>query len=218
MAYLGALRSGGIKGFRSGAHSMERKFEELIGSFIDNQIGISNHFITKELALLLQQNLRTLDNEDRLKWAGIGNQLLKDAGQDKRGDKIYWIDNQSHEPSERAFLNQVEQFIEYLNDTCYTGINAYEFHYALYETGSSYQRHFDQFKNNNDRKYSLIHYLNTDWLDEEGGELLIYRENKTEKIFPEMQKAVFFKSDDCEHEVSKSSRPRMSISGWLKSI
>jgi SM-20-related protein len=197
---------------------MDEKFEELIGSYIDNQIGISNHFITKELAFLLQQNLKMLDNGDRLKIAGIGNQLVKDPGQDKRGDKIFWIDNQSKEPSERAFLNQIDQFIEYLNATCYVGINAYEFHYALYDTGSSYQRHFDQFKNNTDRKFSLIHYLNTDWLNEEGGELLIYKENKVEKIFPEMQKAVFFKSDSCEHEVSKSSRPRMSISGWLKSI
>src|SRR5450432_2033944 len=197
---------------------MDNKFEELIGSYIENQIGISNNFITKELADLLRQNLMNLDNEDRLRTAGIGNQLAKDSGQDIRGDKIFWIDNETRDPSERAFLNHINQFITYLNDTCYVGINAYEFHYALYETGSSYRRHFDQFKNNTDRKFSLIHYLNTDWLNEEGGELLIYQENKVEKIFPEIQKAIFFKSDTCEHEVSKSTRPRMSISGWLKSI
>ena len=45
--------------------------------------------------------------------------------------------------TERAFLNQIEAFILYLNDSCYEGINAYEFHYALYETGSSYKRHVD---------------------------------------------------------------------------
>jgi Rps23 Pro-64 3,4-dihydroxylase Tpa1-like proline 4-hydroxylase len=197
---------------------MDDKFEELIGSYIQNRIGISNHFITKELAAGLQQNLLSLDEEDKLKMAGIGNQLTQNKEQDKRGDKIFWIDNQSDEPSEHAFLNQINLFIEYLNDTCYTGINAYEFHYALYETGSSYQRHVDQFKNNNDRKFSLIHYLNTDWTEDDGGELLIYRDNKTDKIFPEMQKAVFFRSEDCEHEVSRSTRPRMSISGWLKTI
>jgi Rps23 Pro-64 3,4-dihydroxylase Tpa1-like proline 4-hydroxylase len=197
---------------------MNDKFEELIDTYIQNQVGISNHFISKELAEALQQNLLSLDGEERMKSAGIGNQLVHDPGQDKRGDKIFWIDNQSAEPSERAFLNQIDLFIEYLNDTCYTGINAYEFHYALYETGSHYQRHVDQFKNNNDRKFSIIHYLNTGWTEDEGGELLIYRENKTDKILPEMQKAVFFKSEDCEHEVSRSTRPRMSISGWLKSI
>jgi SM-20-related protein len=197
---------------------MDDKFEELIGSYIQNRIGISNHFITKELAVCLQQNLFKLADGDRLKTAGIGNQLTQDREQNKRGDKIFWINNQSVEPSERAFLNQIDLFIEYLNDTCYTGINAYEFHYALYETGSSYQRHVDQFQNNNDRKFSLIHYLNTGWTEVEGGELLIYHENTTEKIFPELQKAVFFRSEDCEHEVSRSTRPRLSISGWLKSI
>ena len=197
---------------------MDDIFEELIGTYIQNRIGISNHFITKELALNLQKNLLSLDEEDKMKTAGIGNRFVQDREQYKRGDKIFWIDNQSDEPSERAFLNQVDLFIEHLNDTCYTGINAYEFHYALYETGSYYERHVDQFQNNNDRKYSLIHYLNTDWMENEGGELLIHHENKTDKIFPEMQKAVFFRSEDCEHEVSRSTRPRMSISGWLKSI
>ena len=197
---------------------MEKKFEELIGTYIQNRIGISNHFISKELAQSLRKNLLSLDEVDKLKAAGIGNQLVKDREQNKRGDKIFWIDNQSDEPAERAFLNQIDLFIEHLNDTCYTGINAYEFHYALYETGSSYQRHVDQFQNNNNRKFSLIHYLNADWMEDEGGALLIHHENKTDTIFPEMQKAVFFRSEDCEHEVSRSTRPRMSISGWLKSI
>jgi SM-20-related protein len=197
---------------------MNEKFEELIGTYIQNQIGISNYFISKELAAGLQRNLTSLDQKDQMKKAGIGNDLIQDNVQDKRGDKIFWIDNESKEPSEHAFLNQIDHFIEYLNDTCYTGINAYEFHYALYEKGSSYNRHVDQFKNDNDRKFSLIHYLNTNWTEEEGGELLIYRENQTDMILPEMQKAVFFNSEDCEHEVKISQRPRMSISGWLKTI
>jgi Rps23 Pro-64 3,4-dihydroxylase Tpa1-like proline 4-hydroxylase len=206
-----------IKYFKP-AGNMDDKFEELIGTYIQNRIGISNHFITKELAQNLRRNLLLLDEEDKMKTAGIGNRFVQGSEQDKRGDRIFWIDNQSDEPSERAFLKQVDLFIEHLNETCYTGINAYEFHYALYETGSYYQRHVDQFQNNSDRKFSLIHYLNTDWMQDEGGELLIYHDNNTEKIFPEMQKAVFFRSKDCEHEVSKSTRPRMSISGWLKSI
>jgi SM-20-related protein len=67
-----------------------------------------------------------------MKTAGIGNRYVQGREQDIRGDKIFWIDNKSYEPSERAFLNQVNLFIEHLNDACYTGINAYEFHYALY--------------------------------------------------------------------------------------
>jgi Rps23 Pro-64 3,4-dihydroxylase Tpa1-like proline 4-hydroxylase len=50
-----------------------------------------------------------------------------------------------------------------LNATCYTGITDYEFHYTLYEKGSFYKKHFDQFRNNDSRQYSMIMYLNTNW-------------------------------------------------------
>jgi SM-20-related protein len=195
---------------------MKEKFEELIGSFADTRIGISDGFLTRELAQLLQENLLNLNRGNKMKSAGIGNQQLKDANQNKRGDKIYWIDNETKDGPERAFLNQIDEFIVYLNESCYTGINAYEFHYALYETGSSYTRHKDQFRDDSNRKFSLINYLNTDWLNEDGGELWIHQQDKSEKIMPRIQKAVFFQSDVCEHEVCTSLRPRMSITGWLK--
>ena len=195
---------------------MNEKFEELIGSFMDNEIGLCEHFLSNELAKGMQQNLQDLDREKRMLPAGIGNNLVKDQEQKKRGDKIYWIDKKNKDLNEMAFLDQVEDFIDYLNKTCYTGINSYEFHYALYEAGSQYHRHRDQFQNNQDRKYSLINYLNTNWEEEDGGELIIYQEEKTQKILPTMQKAVFFKSNELEHEVSVAHKPRMSITGWLK--
>jgi SM-20-related protein len=196
---------------------MESSYETLITSFIDNRVGICDHFLSAALAGCLQQNLIRLDHANKMQSAGIGNDPVKDSKQNKRGDKIYWIENNSKEPAEREFLDQVEAFIVHLNNSCYTRINDYEFHYALYETGSSYKRHVDQFKNNVDRKFSLINYLNTDWKVEEGGELSIFHEGMVEKILPNLQKAVFFKSDISEHEVSVSTRPRMSITGWLKS-
>ena len=135
-----------------------------------------------------------------------------------RSDKIYWMDKKHPNIFEQEFLEQVENFIDHLNSTCYTGINGYEFHYAVYEEGSFYRRHKDQFKNNNDRKYSLINYLNENWLEEDGGQLLVYQNEAVRKILPQSQTAVFFKSDEIEHEVVKASRSRMSITGWLKQV
>ena len=157
---------------------MNSRYETLISSYVDHHVGICDHFLSNELALALRQNLIRLDQADQMKPAGIGNQPNKNPVQTKRGDKIFWIENNTKDSHERAFLDQVDAFIVYLNDSCYTGINAYEFHYALYETGSSYQRHRDQFQNNSDRKFSLINYLNTDWLPGEGGELFIYQEEQ----------------------------------------
>lgn len=197
---------------------MNIQFEELIESFISNKVGLSQHFLSIELSKLLQQNLQELNLNNLMLPAGIGNHTIKDTTQKKRSDKIYWLDKKNKNIHEQAFLEHVEDFIDYLNKTCYTGINAYEFHYALYDTGSYYHRHKDQFQNNHDRKYSLISYLNDDWLETDGGALMIYGDEKTATILPTIQKAVFFQSSETEHEVMIAHRPRMSVTGWLKRV
>ena len=196
---------------------MNNKFDLLIDSYLDNKVGIDNKFLNASLVEGLHQNILQLQKDDLMVAAGIGNNDVKDANQKMRGDKIYWMDKSHDNIYEQEFLQQVEDFISYLNSTCYTGINGYEFHYALYEQGSFYKRHKDQFKTDSDRKYSLINYLNKDWLQEDGGELLVYQDEAVQHILPLSQKAVFFKSDEMEHEVTLAHRPRMSITGWLKS-
>lgn len=188
----------------------------LIDSYMDSKVGIDAGFLTGALSTGLRQNIQQLQKDDSMITAGIGNAGVKDATQTMRGDKICWLDKSSDNKYEQEFLQLAEDFIEHLNRTCYTGINGYEFHYAVYEEGSSYKRHRDQFKNDSDRKFSLISYLNEDWLEEDGGQLLVYQQETVQKILPHSQTAVFFKSDEMEHEVTMANRSRMSITGWLK--
>ena len=150
--------------------------------------------------------------------AGIGNEEIKDVNQQMRSDKIYWMDKKHGNVFENEFLQHAEDFIERLNSTCYAGINAYEFHYAVYEEGSFYKRHKDQFKNNDHRKFSLITYLNNNWQNADGGQLQVYRDDTMRQIQPHAQTAVLFKSNETEHEVIKANRSRMSITGWLKVV
>jgi SM-20-related protein len=195
---------------------MNNQFDLLIDSFIDNKIGIDTGFISKSLSNGLLQNIVQLQMDELMTAAGIGNGDIKDTGQKMRSDKIYWMDKTHPDIYEQEFLQLAEEFIEHLNNTCYTGITGYEFHYAVYEKGSFYKRHMDRFKNDDTRKYSLINYLNEDWLEEDGGQLWIYPDGEVKKILPKAQTAVFFKSDEMEHEVTKANRSRMSITGWLK--
>jgi len=197
---------------------MINDFDLLIDSYLDNNIGIDNNFLTEKLCAGLQQHILQLQTDDLMTAAGIGNDEVKDAHQKMRGDKIYWMDKSHDNIYEQEFLHQVENFISYLNRTCYTGINSYEFHYAVYEEGSFYKRHKDQFKNDNNRKYSLINYLNNNWQEEDGGQLLVYQNDTVQKVMPQSQTAVFFKSDEMEHEVTLAHRSRMSITGWLKTV
>ena len=197
---------------------MYNRFDLLIDSYLDNKVGFDAGFLNKTLCDGLQQNIVQLQHDNLMSPASIGNEALKDQDQQMRADKIYWMDKEHENLFEQEFLSLAEDFIKYLNRTCYAGINGYEFHYAVYETGSYYKRHKDQFKNDSNRKYSLINYLNDDWLEADGGELLLYQQQTVQKVSPHAQTAVFFKSDEMEHEVTPSHRSRMSITGWLKRI
>ena len=197
---------------------MNQQFDLLIDSYLNDHIGIAPAFLTQKLSAGLQQNIMQLQKDEMMTTAGIGNEEVKDANQKMRSDKIYWLDKKHDNHFENEFLLQAENFIEHLNNTCYAGINAYEFHYAVYEEGSFYKRHKDQFKNNDHRKFSLITYLNEDWLATDGGQLQVYQNDTMQQIQPRSQTAVLFKSDETEHEVIKANRSRMSITGWLKIV
>ena len=195
---------------------MENSFETLIASYIENKVGISQHFLSDELANHLKENLLSLHNDNKLLTAGTGNadKLIHNTA--IRNDVIYWLDKKNNNAHENAFFVQIEAFIAYLNISCYAGITGYEFHYSLYETGSFYRKHLDQFQDNSSRQFSMISYLNNNWQENDGGELLIHQLDNDQKISPTQGKTVFFKSNELVHEVLVTNERRMSITGWLK--
>lgn len=196
---------------------MENSFEALIATYIENKVGISEHFLSTNLANNLKQNLIILNQKSLLMDAGIGNSEKVSYDGAIRSDSIYWLDKKHNNEFENEFFAQIEAFIIYLNQSCYAGITGYEFHYSLYESGDFYLKHLDQFKNNPSRKYSMISYLNSNWQESDGGELLIHQADNNQKIAPTQGKTVFFKSDELVHEVLLTQNTRMSITGWLKS-
>ncbi|SEJ29361.1 SM-20-related protein [Dyadobacter koreensis] len=195
---------------------MLKIFNTLIDSFIDNKVGIAENFLSEALASHLKDNLRTLYADKQLLDAGTGNEVVVVQDKRVRGDKIYWLDRKHNDPHENDFFDLMDQFVSHLNSSCYTGITGYEFHYTLYEKGSFYKKHLDQFRNNGSRQYSMIMYLNADWEEKDGGELRIHQENTQQNIAPTSGKSVFFKSSELEHEVLLTNTTRLSITGWLK--
>ncbi len=195
---------------------MEKDFEELIAGFIANKIGISEHFLSVELCQHLAANLMVLQMEDSLIAAGVGNDAIWQQSKLIRKDKIFWLDKKHNNVHENAFFAKMDAFVMYLNQTCYTNIKSYEFHYSLYESGDFYVKHLDQFKDDASRQYSVVSYLNPLWKANDGGELMIYQTNNNKTISPTQGKTVFFKSNELEHEVLVTQERRMSVTGWLK--
>jgi SM-20-related protein len=188
-------------------------FGKLIDSYLATNVGMVNNFLSKALSAHLADNITALYANDLLLSAGTGNNILVNHDKLIRSDKIYWLDRLHNNSYENDFFNLMDRFVDYLNRTCYTGITGYEFHYTLYEKGSFYKRHLDNFKQNGTRAFSMIMYLNS---KVDGGELRIYQGNSSQDITPKAGKSVFFKSNELEHEVLVTYLPRMSVTGWLK--
>jgi SM-20-related protein len=195
---------------------MEASFETLIASYIQNNVGIATDFLSVALCEHLAANILTLEANELLQQAGIGNDNKLQQNALVRRDTIYWLDKKHNNIHEDAFFAKIDAFVLYLNQSCYAGITDYEFHYSLYETGDFYKKHLDQFKDNASRQFSMISYLNPNWETQHGGELQIYQTDANQTISPTQGKMVFFKSDQLEHEVLVTHARRMSVTGWLK--
>lgn len=195
---------------------MEESFEELINSFLETKLGLSNNFLQANLALKLKENLLARFERDEFEKAGIGNYSKLSVNNAVRSDVILWLDRSHNNNIENDFLDLIDDFVRYLNLTCYTGITSHEFHFSIFEKGTFYKKHVDQFNNNSQRQYSMICYLNDAWLETDGGQLLVHGEENNQLINPNQGKTVFFKSDELFHEVLVTNKRRISITGWLK--
>ena len=112
---------------------MKNIFNELIDSYIDTKIGITEHFLNDALAKHLKENLNILYAKKQLLYAGTGNEKLVLHDKLVRSDAIYWLDRKHNDTYENEFFDLIDEFVSHLNSTCYTGITGYEFHYAVYE-------------------------------------------------------------------------------------
>ncbi len=200
----------------------EEFFEEIISGILENGYAIKDDFLLNEEVGHLKNIFEKKYNDGEFKQAGIGKSGDLKTQLEIRGDEILWIDEKTEEPAELLLLKKTNEFIQYLNATCYLGIKSVEIHYAKYENGKFYKRHKDMFQSQKGRILSIIFYLNTDWKPEHGGELVIYKERggveEAIKIEPIAGRMVCFESENLEHEVLPSYAPRLSITGWLKNV
>lgn len=195
---------------------MHALYEELIKGLLEKGFGSVDQLFSGEEIAELRKVLLKRYNDERFRLAGIGSLGDYQKETSIRSDQIHWLNESSEHPTERLFFERIQAFEEYLNRTCYAGIRSHEFHYAVYEKGSFYKRHCDQFNKDDRRKYSMVIYLTESWEEGDGGELILYADEEF-VIQPIPGKIVFFRSD-IEHEVRLSKTRRLSLTGWMKTL
>ncbi|MDH0659605.1 MULTISPECIES: 2OG-Fe(II) oxygenase [Empedobacter] len=197
-------------------------YEKIIDDLSNQKYSISDFFFSTEETKQLREAIIRKENKKDFHQAAVGSSVNEQIIKSIRGDKIRWIDEENKTETEEIFFSKINDFIDYLNLTCYMGIEESEFHYAIYPEGTFYQKHVDAFKNDDRRTLSIVLYLNDEeWKDEFGGQLTLYLadENKVEKeldILPLAGRLAVFDSKTIPHEVKTVNRPRYSITGWLK--
>lgn len=149
------------------------------------------------------------------KKAGIGNTKSLQIQEAVRGDYIHWLDRNNSPAPVQAYLNRLDELVQFLNRSLFLSLKDVEVHMTVYPTGSFYKRHLDQFKQDDHRKLSVILYLNNEWKEGHGGQLRMYLSNKSLDVLPIAGRLVIFRSDQIEHEVLPATRPRLSITGWI---
>lgn len=196
-------------------------YEQIIEDLMQQQYSIADDFFSAEEVAMLRNSLLAKYQEKNFKKSAIGNLSNEKIMEAVRGDFILWLDEEHTNEAESLYFDRINDFVHYLNRTCFLGIQDKEFHYALYPEGTFYQRHLDTFQNDSRRKLSMVCYLNEEnWQADFGGELTIYtQENGSEialNILPSQGRMVIFESQILEHEVKRVQKPRLSITGWLK--
>ncbi len=180
---------------------------------------VKDGYIVIEDALdsrLLEELLLSASDESTYQKAGISKSSDLHIDSTKRSDKILWLDEDGAGVSE--YLSFAQDLRTYLNRALYLGLNYYEAHFALYEKGDFYEKHRDAFKGSKNRVVTTVLYLNREWGENNGGDLLIYddKEEFLKKVLPKMGTLVVFLSDKFPHEVLPSNKKRHSIAGWFR--
>ncbi|MFH0256183.1 2OG-Fe(II) oxygenase [Vibrio rumoiensis] len=180
--------------------------------------GYSIHPNALPLNLLnqLHHHVHSMPDEN-FKRAGIGREDKLMLNQFVRKDEVCWINGESE--AGQAWLSWAAELQRYLNRHLFLGLFSFESHFAHYSPGDFYKTHKDAFKGESNRIISLVVYLNPDWIKEDQGELVIYREESSDelvRVTPSFGTVAIFLSEDFPHEVLPANRDRYSIAGWFR--
>ena len=179
-----------------------------------------NSDFCKELA----QECQRLSLQGQLKKAAIGSGSQKNVLKQIRGDFTLWLDPQGSNEIQARFLSAIQQIQNVLNQSFYLGLNTFETHFAHYPPGAGYDKHIDNHRGSSARKITFILYLNENWQHGDGGELSLYAPTKAEEsetprialLPPRLGNFILFRSELFPHQVEKSMKPRLSVTGWFR--
>lgn len=196
--------------------SASELFDRIANEIYQQGYCVIRNALPDALGVALASEVRSLP-EDSFSRAGIGRQADHKNIETIRRDEICWIDQST--TAGRDWLLWADGLQQALNRRLFLGLFSFESHYAHYRAGDFYKVHLDAFRGQQNRVLTVVTYLNPDWTDADGGELLIYPEKSNKPLLsvkPEFGTLVVFLSEEFPHEVLPTMTDRYSIAGWYR--
>ena len=179
------------------------------------------HLIDNFLHETHAQQLRAIaekhHQQGSFEQAKIGRTLQTQQNSQIRSDEICWLDKFKGQHSVDHFLSIMAEIMQTLNQNLFLSLYEFETHFAIYQPGSFYKKHVDQFHSTKNRKISCVYYLNEHWQEAFGGHLKLYSQDDIllQKVLPIGNRFICFNSE-LPHEVELTQKTRYSIAGWMK--
>jgi SM-20-related protein len=194
--------------------------EKILKELSESGFSIVPDFLSISEVDELREDLRTLQSKGAFHEARIGQGVQQVLASDIRRDSICWLEPSALTAPQAVLWNYLEALKEALNRCLFLGLWETEGHFAIYQPAGFYDRHFDRFKSDDARTISVVLYLNSEWKEEDGGELALFVNPAALAqpllVPPRGGTAVFFLSDRIEHQVQTTNRERLSFAGWMK--
>ncbi|MGF1643449.1 MAG: 2OG-Fe(II) oxygenase [Thiotrichales bacterium] len=187
-------------------------YDDLADAIARDGYAVRTTVLSETLTLALLADALALET-DAFTVAGVGRDRLLDHR--IRLDRIHWLNHDR--PAPTAYLAWAEGLRLALNQRLFLGLFDYESHYACYPVGAYYARHRDAFAGNNSRVLTTVLYLNTNWQDNDGGQLVLYDDDaEIARVSPTLGTLAVFLSERFPHEVIATRRRRYSVAGWFR--
>lgn len=174
-------------------------------------------WLPSDLRAELAADAERMDAARRVAPAGIGRADLYAKEPDVRRARMAWLDGRSD--AQARFFALAADLRLTLNRSLFLGLFEFEACYALYPEGGFYARHRDSLRGARNRLVSIVCYLNDDWSADWGGALRVFPPAPGEAavdIAPHPDSVVLMLSEETEHEVLPTLRPRMALAGWWR--
>jgi SM-20-related protein len=175
-------------------------------------------FLPADLTAALRVRAAVLESLGSPIQAGIGREGEHHLNQAVRETSIHWLTGA--DPAETAYLAIMEELREALNRRLFLGLFEFESHFAFYAPGGFYARHLDSLKGARNRMVSVVSYLNLNWSEGDGGELIVWETGEEgqeiTQVLPKAGTVAVFLSEEIPHAVAPTQRPRLAIPGWFR--